>query len=307
MSGAHSIQELLALITGAPSEGWVRAWGYDDFVLGRHPRPAELLTASSGRPVRLVHRTGHATVTTHPGRPPRPTAETVLAEATDFLAVARAAGISGVVDASGHEDPVSVELVLEAARRAGLRAGVLVGPALAATAATGVKIRRPPADWRELIPIARQCAGSGLLLALHAVEAADIEVVIKVAAATGARVRAEHAGLLLDGQADRLASAGVAVVVQPDLVRLRGDAYLARHPPALQRHLHPLRSLLSAGIRVGFSSDAPVTPADPAGWIRSAVARRSAGGSDVAPQEAINAAQAEALARDEMGVSGLQA
>jgi predicted amidohydrolase YtcJ len=306
VSGAQSIPELLALIAGAGGDGWVRASGYDDFLLGRHPRPAELLRASGGRPVRLVHRTGHEKVATHAGGPPRPTAETMLAEATHFLAAARAAGISGVVDASGHEDPASVELVQEAARRAGVRAAVLVGPVLAASARTGVKIRRPPADWRALLPVARQCADGGLLLALHAVEASEMEGVIELALASGARVRAEHAGLLLDGQAERLAAAGVAVVVQPDLVRLRGDAYLARHPPALHGHLHPLRSLLAAGVRVGFSSDAPVTPADPAGWIRSAVARRSAGGRQVASQEAISAAQAEALARDEMGVSGLQ-
>lgn len=284
----------------------MRAWGYDDFQLGRHPRPAELLAASGGRPVRLVHRTGHATVATHPGGPPRPSPEAMLAEATRFLEVARAAGLSGVVDASGHEDPAAVELVKEAARRAGVRAVVLVGPALATSAAAGVKIRRPPADWRELLPVARQCANSGLILALHAVEAAEMEAVIEVARATGARVRAEHAGLLLDGQAERLAAAGVAVVVQPDLVRLRGDSYLARHPPAMHRHLHPLRSLVVAGVRVGLSSDAPVTPADPATWIRSAVSRRSASGRAVAPEEAISVAVAEALARDEMGVSGLQ-
>ena len=63
-----SIQELLALIRaraeGTPPGRWVRAFGYDHLSLneGRHPTRWELDAAASHHPVRLDHRSGHATV-----------------------------------------------------------------------------------------------------------------------------------------------------------------------------------------------------------------------------------------------------
>jgi predicted amidohydrolase YtcJ len=47
-----------------PPGRWVRAFGYDEFYLaeGRHPTRWDLDRASSGHPVRLDHRTGHASV-----------------------------------------------------------------------------------------------------------------------------------------------------------------------------------------------------------------------------------------------------
>ena len=65
---ASSIRELLELIRGraevTPPGRWVRAFGYDDLSLneGRHPNRWELDSAAPHHPVRLDHRSGHATV-----------------------------------------------------------------------------------------------------------------------------------------------------------------------------------------------------------------------------------------------------
>ena len=63
-----SIRELLNLVRGraegTPPGRWVRAFGYDHLSLkeGRHPTRWELDSAASHHPVRLDHRSGHATV-----------------------------------------------------------------------------------------------------------------------------------------------------------------------------------------------------------------------------------------------------
>ncbi|GDY28988.1 amidohydrolase [Gandjariella thermophila] len=44
---------------GLPADAWVVGAGYDDFVLGGHPRRAELDRAGGGRPVWLKHRSAH--------------------------------------------------------------------------------------------------------------------------------------------------------------------------------------------------------------------------------------------------------
>jgi predicted amidohydrolase YtcJ len=297
VSRAAGLDELLRLLAQAPGTGWLRAWGYDDFELGRHPTAADLRAACGERPVRLVHRSGHRTITTGPGEPPRPPRSQLLDDAGEYLRAAKARGVTTFVDASGHADPDSLALLEEAAARAGVRVDALVAPQRVARTGFGVKVRTPPRDWRELVPLARACAERELILAVHAVEAEEFESAIALAQATHARVRVEHAGLMLAGQPERLAEAGVDVVVQPALAVLRADAYLARFPPALQPYLHPLKRLVDAGVRVAFSSDAPVTPCDPALWLTAAQERR------VAPAEALTAAQAQALACDTGGVS----
>ncbi|MFN3975009.1 MAG: amidohydrolase [Dehalococcoidia bacterium] len=45
-----------------PPGQWLRGWGYDEFVLGRHPDRYDLDAATPNHPVRLVHRSGHASV-----------------------------------------------------------------------------------------------------------------------------------------------------------------------------------------------------------------------------------------------------
>ena len=67
-SAARSIAEIQRLVreraAGAAAGGWVRAFGYEETALaeGRHPTRRDLDAAAPDHPVRLVHRSGHASV-----------------------------------------------------------------------------------------------------------------------------------------------------------------------------------------------------------------------------------------------------
>src|SRR3712207_2657767 len=62
----RSIGEIQRRVAGAvdAGDGWVRAVGYDESALveGRHPTRWDLDAAAPHRPVRLLHRSGHAMV-----------------------------------------------------------------------------------------------------------------------------------------------------------------------------------------------------------------------------------------------------
>jgi hypothetical protein len=71
-TAARSIPELQALVRAraaeTPAGGWVRAFGYEETALAerRHPTRHELDAAAPGHPVRLIHRSGHASVLNTP-------------------------------------------------------------------------------------------------------------------------------------------------------------------------------------------------------------------------------------------------
>ena len=57
-------QALRARASQTPPGTWIRGWGYDQFYLveGRHPDRWDLDAAAPSHPVKLVHRSGHASV-----------------------------------------------------------------------------------------------------------------------------------------------------------------------------------------------------------------------------------------------------
>ena len=65
VSSIQQLQQMVSRQTGeTPSGRWVRGFGYDDTTLaeGRHPNRWDLDPVSLGHPVRLDHRSGHASV-----------------------------------------------------------------------------------------------------------------------------------------------------------------------------------------------------------------------------------------------------
>ena len=64
----RSVSEIQAALARRAAEQapgqWVRGWGYDEFSLaeGRHPHRSDLDAAVPHHPVRLIHRSGHASV-----------------------------------------------------------------------------------------------------------------------------------------------------------------------------------------------------------------------------------------------------
>ncbi|MBI2935948.1 MAG: amidohydrolase, partial [Chloroflexi bacterium] len=69
---ARSMREIGAALASQaaqmPSGRWLRAWGYNEFLLpeGRHPSRHDLDSVSPDHPVRLTHRSGHAVVLNTP-------------------------------------------------------------------------------------------------------------------------------------------------------------------------------------------------------------------------------------------------
>jgi predicted amidohydrolase YtcJ len=167
------------------------------------------------------------------------------------------------------------------------------GPDAAPT--TGI-LRLTPAELDEGIAIAR---GAGIGLAIHAIgdrAAATVLDALARAPARGAGVpadRMEHLQLFRAADRPRLASLDVTASLQP----LHGpaDRETAEHcwPDRLE-DAYPAGSLLRAGIRLAFGSDAPIEPANPWQAIHAAVRRHGVGDGRTPwrPEEAIGFAEA---------------
>lgn len=105
------------------------------------------------------------------------------------------------------------------------------------------------------------------------------------------RHRLEHVMMLSDDQVTAIARLGVPCAMQPEFLLRLQAAYVRSLGPTRAAPLNRVRSLLDAGVPVGFSSDKPVVPGDPWDGIRTA-ARRPDGfdpSENVSRTEAIRA------------------
>lgn len=134
----------------------------------------------------------------------------------------------------------------------------------------------------------------GRAVAVHAVS--RVENVATVAAFDIAGSiggdRIEHGSVLPDDLDPILAAMGITVIVQPSLVRERGDHYLREVDPSDIAHLHRAASLLERGVRLAAGSDAPVTIVDPWAAIATASSRTTACGATLGEHERVDAATA---------------
>lgn len=92
------------------------------------------------------------------------------------------------------------------------------------------------------------------------------------------RHRIEHAMLLDPALIQRMTTAGVVAVLQPEFLARLGDAYVLGLGEERASRLNPYRSLLAAGARIAFSSDSPVVPGAPLDGIRAAMHRTTPDG-----------------------------
>ena len=138
VSAAADLASLVATIAGgAPPQGWVRAWGYEEWRLAekRHPHRDDLDRAVPGRPVVLHHRSGHAAVLNTPAlaeagiphhpdgllvdrhdlleRVPRLPARALRQAAAATSARWESAGVSAFVDATHTNGRPEIELLAE--------------------------------------------------------------------------------------------------------------------------------------------------------------------------------------------------
>jgi predicted amidohydrolase YtcJ len=122
-------------------------------------------------------------------------------------------------------------------------------------------------------------------------------------AATGAHGSIEHAQLIDRSDLARFAALGVTASVQPE--HALDDRDVADHHWAGRTdRAFVLRSLLDAGARLAFGSDAPVAPLDPWVAIAAASARTRDDRPPWHPEQAITVAEAVAASTGAGAVRG---
>jgi predicted amidohydrolase YtcJ len=146
----------------------------------------------------------------------------------------------------------------------------------------------PPEELRQQL---RRAIAIGLEPAVHAIgdEANRLALDTMIELGTGGRI--EHAQLLLDPDVARFAAGGIAASIQPE--HAMDDRDIAdRYWAGRTGRGFLIRTLLDAGVRVRFGSDAPVAPLDPWAAISAAVLRSRDGRDAWHPEQAISAAEA---------------
>jgi predicted amidohydrolase YtcJ len=106
------------------------------------------------------------------------------------------------------------------------------------------------------------------------------------------RHRIEHAGCLYPGLLKRAVNMNIAASVQPVFLSELGDGYFEAFGPELAHQLYPFKSMLHAGMKIGGSSDCPVSNLDPRISLRDAVLRRTPSGEIIGPQETLTMEEA---------------
>jgi predicted amidohydrolase YtcJ len=342
-----------------PAGQWVRAFGYEETRLAesRHPDRHDLDAAAPDLPVRLIHRSGHASVLNSAAlrlaridstteEPPgggidrdltggEPSGLLLGMEQMidrvapplgydELAAGVRAAcarllrvGVSCIQDATHTNGRSEWELFEQLMDDGALSLEVVFMEGiehlgeLPEQCAEG-RLRRGAVkimlhelgdeiapDEAELTRRVTEVHAAGRQVAIHAIgagavaaAAGAIEAALKQRPRDDHRHRIEHCGLLPTGMAERLARLGVVVVSQPAFLYERGDRYLALVPEEAQDTLYAFRSLRQVGVALAASSDAPVTRPEPLASVATAVDRRAASGDAVAPEQAVDVAEA---------------
>lgn len=101
------------------------------------------------------------------------------------------------------------------------------------------------------------------------------------------RHRIEHAGCLYPDLLKRAAGMNIGVSSQPVFFSFLGDGFIEAFGKEKADKLYPFKSMLRAGIRLGGSSDCPVSPPDPRLSLAGAVLRRTGSGEILGPDEAL--------------------
>jgi predicted amidohydrolase YtcJ len=338
--GSHdcpTIPDVLARLRQVPVRdgGWVVARGFDDALASpsRLLERAELDVVFPETPVRLRHRTGHASLLNSAALtalPPLPAGASLALDRREQVVLLVGAeswldSISGrperaelihglrqadvelarvhiarVWDASPRSKAAQANL-LELAAEAGfsrqLRLMASPDAAQASTHASAVKVfASHPDDLTMAVSAAHR---AGLPVAVHATEPWEIEsavTAIERCATPELTDRVEHATLISRIQAERLAAVGSVVVANPGWIVSRSAKYQAQLRDDQPLRIMPLATLLRTGCGLAFGSDAPVDRPDPGHWVCAAVDRL--GPERITTEQALEAAIGAAAWRD---------
>jgi predicted amidohydrolase YtcJ len=320
------------MLREAAGQGSVRAVGYDDRTFGLLDRDS-LDAIVRHVPLRVLHRTGglwmlnsSALAAIDEGRlsdprferdaggrltgrvwrgdelvrgatPPEP--DDVRSLGADLAA----AGVTSVTDATASNDAWAVGLLSALPQRVRVMGPLELELEESHRLVLGeVKILLDDEslpDINDLVDVVRAAHMRARSVAVHCVTLVQLRFAIEVLREAGVRAdRIEHASVAPTDAIRDLRLLGLAVVTQPAFVSDRGDRYLRDVDPRDIDALYPIASLLSAGVQVRGSSDAPYGPVDPWEAMRAAVHRQTENGTVVGLPERITSAQALALFAD---------
>jgi len=102
------------------------------------------------------------------------------------------------------------------------------------------------------------------------------------------RHRIEHGGCLYPDLLARAASMKIGVSIQPAFFSSLGDGWIEAFGLEGAQRLYPFKSMLTAGLPLGLSSDSPVISPDPLIGLRDAVLRKTGAGVVLGPEEALS-------------------
>lgn len=315
----------LAAALSASGEGWLRGIGYHESVAGEIDR-AWLDRHAPDRPVRVQHRGGRMWVFNSAGlarllagehAPPTALdrasgrlfdADAWLRDALGgvppaFDAVGAALarhGITGVTEMTPANDAATARhLARERARGALPQRVLLAGrsdlsdaPLPEGIALGPVKLHLHEArlpDYDATIATIRAAHERARAVAVHCVTAVELVFALAALREAGAAAgdRIEHASVATDDMIAQFAALGIAVCVQPNFVRERGDAYRAAIPRGEWPDLYRLRAFATAGVALAGGSDAPFGVPDPWAAMAAAVDRRTRDGAWLGAVEAL--------------------
>lgn len=127
---------------------------------------------------------------------------------------------------------------------------------------------------KDIVELARGIVDKGFKLAVHAIGDAALSEVIEAYEEIGAGSmgRIEHASITTPRLAEKLASLGSHIVVQPHF-RVSDWWIVERLGVERARWAYPLKTMSEAGVKLAFSTDSPVEPLDPPRTIMAAESR----------------------------------
>lgn len=143
-------------------------------------------------------------------------------------------------------------------------------------------------DPKKLNQMVETASRDGWPVSVHAIGDRAVDHVLDAFEATGdpARHRLEHAMILSDEQAERIARLGCHVTMQPEFLLRFGAAYRNQLGPEVAARLKRVASLRRLGVPMSLNSDRPIVPGDP--WDGIAAATRRPEGFDPTEQVALD-------------------
>lgn len=232
------------------------------------------------------------------------------AKAPDLAPIGRmlaAFGVTALTDASVTTDASAAQHLAAAYRNGALpqrlrlmSGGALEAPFDGAFSIGSVKILLDDHNLPSFDDFAYQIEKArewGRSVAVHCVTAAELALTLAVFRSAGAKPgdRIEHGGMIPEGAIDIIKDLGLTVVTQSAFVFERGDRYVREIVAADHRDLYRCGSLISAGIAVAGSSDAPYASPDPWLGMRAAIHRRTSSGLTLGASESVSPAAALAM------------